>query len=72
MKLTGTNRPITYTTHQCVNGIQKTFTPSTGKKKTRLLASTMWFPTNKPRFVATEPTTEYTTPQLQPKTGVKL
>ncbi len=50
MKLTGTNRPITYTTHQCVNGIQKTFTPSTGKKITRLLASTMWFPTNKPRF----------------------
>lgn len=47
MKLTGTNRPITYTTHHCVNGIQKTFTHSTGKKKTRLLASTMWFPTNK-------------------------
>ena len=48
MKLTGTNRPITYTTHPSRERIQKTFTPWGGYKETRLLASTMWFPTNKP------------------------
>ena len=48
MKLTGTNRPITYTTHPSRERIQKTFTPREGYKETRLLASTMWFPTNKP------------------------
>lgn len=32
MKLTGTNRPITYTTHSLRERIQKTFTPEEGKK----------------------------------------
>lgn len=51
MKLTGTNRPITYTTHSFRERIQKTFTHEKSKKRTRLLASTMWFPTNKPEPV---------------------
>lgn len=55
MKLTGTNRPITYTTHHCVNPFQKGFTPGSGKKITRLLASTMWFPNNKPVASGTKP-----------------
>lgn len=61
MKLTGTNRPITYTTHPSRERIQKTFTPREGYKETRLLASTMWFPNNKPvtdGTVAQEPTTK--------------
>ena len=33
MKLTGTNRPITYTTHPSRERIQKTFTPGEGTKK---------------------------------------
>ena len=33
MKLTGTNRPITYTTHPSRERIQKTFTPGKGTKK---------------------------------------
>ena len=33
MKLTGTNRPITYTTHSSRERIQKTFTPGKGTKK---------------------------------------
>ena len=33
MKLTGTNRPITYTTHPFRERIQKTFTPGKGTKK---------------------------------------
>lgn len=49
MKLTGTNRPITYTTHHPWQTVSKAFAPITGgTKKIRLLASTMWFPTNKP------------------------
>ena len=69
MKLTGTNRPITYTTHPSRERIQKTFTPAERYKETRLLASTMWFPTNKP--VACEPTqrnnnTTVVTPDFPP------
>ncbi|VXC41793.1 hypothetical protein ARTHRO9AX_40005 [Arthrobacter sp. 9AX] len=54
MKLTGTNRPITYTTHHPGQTGSKAFANTGGgKKRTRLLASTMWFPNNKPnRFVA--------------------
>jgi hypothetical protein len=48
VKLTGTNRPITYTTHHPRKPIQKRFTPRGRYKETRLLASTMWFPNNKP------------------------
>lgn len=33
MKLTGTNRPITYTTHPFRERIQKTFTPWKGYKE---------------------------------------
>ena len=51
MKLTGTNRPITYTTHHPANLFKRGLQYGVGKKKTRLLASTMWFPNNKP-FVA--------------------
>jgi hypothetical protein len=47
VKLTGTNRPITYTTHHPANG-SKAFAPKGWYKETRLLASTMWFPNNKP------------------------
>ena len=47
MKLTGTNRPITYTTHHPANGFKSVCTQG-WYKETRLLASTMWFPTNKP------------------------
>jgi hypothetical protein len=50
VKLTGTNRPITYTTHHpAQTTLQKRLHPSgAGTKSTRLHASTMWFPTNKP------------------------
>ena len=49
MKLTGTNRPITYTTHHLGKPIlQKRFTREGWYKETRLLASTMLFPNNKP------------------------
>ena len=68
MKLTGTNRPITYTTHSSRERIQKTFTPWGGYKETRLLASTMWFPTNKPVTDGTlrqeQNHNKITTPQL--------
>lgn len=33
MKLTGTNRPITYTTHHPANPFQKGFAPRGGTKK---------------------------------------
>jgi hypothetical protein len=33
VKLTGTNRPITYTTHHPANPFQKGFAPRGGKKK---------------------------------------
>lgn len=33
MKLTGTNRPITYTTHHPANPFQKGFAPRDGTKK---------------------------------------
>ena len=49
MKLTGTNRPITYTTHHPRKRFKSVCTPG-WYEETRLLASTMWFPTNKPRF----------------------
>ena len=39
MKLTGTNRPITYTTHNLYQG---------------MLAFTMWFPNNKPNVCSFE------------------
>jgi hypothetical protein len=56
VKLTGTNRPITYTTHQCVNGIQKTFTPSIGKKINKTACVHYVVPKQQTltRFVATE------------------
>ena len=70
MKLTGTNRPITYTTHSSRERIQKTFTPGGGYKETRLLASTMWFPTNKPvterqRCLRTNQLNNNTTPAVK-------
>ena len=65
MKLTGTNRPITYTTHHSRERIQKTFTPGRGYKETRLLASTMWFPTNKPVVAGNQQLNNNTTPTEQ-------
>jgi hypothetical protein len=65
VKLTGTNRPITYTTHSLRERHSKdVHTRKQSKKITRLPASTMWFPTNKP--VACEPTTEYNTTAVTP------
>lgn len=61
MKLTGTNRPITYTTHHPANPTSKGVCTQGWYKETRLLASTMWFPDNKPvtdGTVAQEPTTK--------------
>jgi hypothetical protein len=70
VKLTGTNRPITYTTHHPRKRIQKRLHPWGRYKETRLLASTMWFPTNKPntglRF-RNPPITEYNTTVVTPQ-----
>ena len=75
MKLTGTNRPITYTTHHPGKPIlQKRFTRQGWYKETRLLASTMWFPDNKPAPAAPlppEPTTEYNNTTTAPATPVQ-
>ena len=62
MKLTGTNRPITYTTHHPGQTGSKAFATTGRYKETRLLASTMWFPNNKP--VVREPNKLNTTPHV--------
>ena len=46
MKLTGTNRPTTYTTHHPVNRFKRGSPGVVQRNKTA--ASTMWFPNNKP------------------------
>ena len=49
MKLTGTNKPITYTTHTFIK---------------QMLAFTMWFPTNKPTRLCRLTETKKTTGKL--------
>ncbi len=48
MKLTGTNKPITYTTHPAGEDDFKRL-HIRGGEMIKLLASTMWFPDNNPR-----------------------
>lgn len=60
MKLTGTNRPITYTTHSLRERIQKTFTPEEGKKinKTACVHYVVPNQQTRHRLCCQEPTTE--------------
>jgi hypothetical protein len=48
VKLTGTNRPITYTTAQSGQETTSNVPAKEGLCLIMLLASTMWFPDNKP------------------------
>ena len=69
MKLTGTNRPITYTTHPFRERIQKTFTPGKGTKKQDCLRPLCGSQTTNPPPAATLSQgtnhNKITTPQLQ-------
>ena len=69
MKLTGTNRPITYTTHHPVNGLQKTFTPRGVVQRNKTACVHYVVPKQQTRHhgtVAQEPTTNNNTTLTTP------
>ena len=66
MKLTGTNRPITYTTHPSRERIQKTFTPGKGTKKQDCLRPLCGSQPTNP-LLENQKHNKITTPQLHHK-----
>ena len=66
MKLTGTNRPITYTTHPSRERIQKTFTPGKGTKKQDCLRPLCGSQPTNP-LLEEQNHNKITTPHLRPR-----